>query len=45
MPVLPILNKPNQVQSLAFSAQYIQTSERIKAGKANSSATFNLVYN
>lgn len=45
LPVLAILNTPNQIQTLEFKAQYIQTEAQIKAGKADSMATFNLVYN
>jgi len=45
LPVLATLNTPNQIQTLEFKAQYIQTEPQIKAGKADSMATFNLVYN
>ena len=45
LPVLATLNTPNQIQTLEFKAQYIQTEAKIVAGKADSMATFNLVYN
>lgn len=45
LPVLATLNTPNQTQTLEFKAQYIQTDAQITAGKADSIATFNLVYN
>lgn len=45
LPVLATLNTPNQAQTLEFKAQYIQTDAQVSAGKADSIATFNLVYN
>ncbi|MEZ3501207.1 fimbrial protein [Pantoea sp. KPR_PJ] len=45
LPVMATLNTPNQTQTLEFNAQYIQTDAQVMAGKADSMATFNLVYN
>jgi type 1 fimbria pilin len=35
----------NQTQTFSFDARYIQTDENITPGKADSMATFNLIYN
>jgi len=45
LPVLTTFSSPNQTQSLTFNAHYVQTDGQIMAGKADSTVTFNLVYN
>lgn len=45
LPVLTTVSTPNQAASMAFNAQYIQTDGQVMAGKADSTVTFNLVYN
>ncbi|MGC0857766.1 fimbrial protein [Pantoea agglomerans] len=45
LPVLTTISSPNQTKSMAFNAQYIQTDGQVMAGKADSTVTFNLVYN
>ncbi|SFO07111.1 Pilin (type 1 fimbria component protein) [Candidatus Pantoea varia] len=45
LPVLTTVSSPNQAASMAFNAQYIQTDGQVMAGKADSTVTFNLVYN
>ncbi len=45
LPVLTTVSSPNQTASMAFNAQYIQTDGQVMAGKADSTVTFNLVYN
>ncbi|MDW8846974.1 fimbrial protein [Erwinia sp. MMLR14_017] len=45
LPVLTTISSPNQAKSMAFNAQYIQTDGQVMAGKADSTVTFNLVYN
>lgn len=45
LPVLTTVTSPGQTQTMAFKAQYIQTDAQISAGKADATATFNLVYN
>ncbi|MDN4621588.1 fimbrial protein [Pantoea agglomerans] len=45
LPVLTTISSPNQTKSMTFNAQYIQTDGQVMAGKADSTVTFNLVYN
>ncbi|HDT1120139.1 MULTISPECIES: fimbrial protein [Enterobacter cloacae complex] len=45
LPVLTTVSSPDQATSMAFNAQYIQTTGQVMAGKANGTVTFNLVYN
>lgn len=45
LPVLTTVSVPNQAASMTFNAQYIQTEGQVMAGKADSTVTFNLVYN
>ncbi|WP_368542794.1 fimbrial protein [Enterobacter soli] len=46
-PQVPVLGQvgDSQTQTFGFDARYIQTEEKVVAGKADAMATFNLVYN